>query len=265
VNVHNGKLSTRSDHRKHDRVLVSRFAMADAYPGEIEEAQNLVATCSDCAALAADIRAISASMARLPTPGRTRDFTITAEQAEKLSGNAVSRWLRTLSTPRWATVRPVAGVALSIGLVMAVIGGALPTQQPVLQDMGGRASAPLQESSGNGGVLDVEPNAAATPAQNPAPAGPGGEPLRAATADPVTIAMDHAYMSESTTTSEPDAAAPPNDGTELRAGGSAQPQAAVAPGKSLLIYAGLAIAALSLGLLTLAWAARRWFSDPLLR
>jgi hypothetical protein len=262
VNVHNGKLSTRSDHRKHDRVLVSRFAMDDAYPGEIEEAVGLVASCSDCAALASDIRSISSSMAHLPAPRRTQDFTISAEQAEQLSGSRVSRWLRTLSTPGWSTLRPVAGVALSIGLVMAVVGGALPNQQPAVRDAEFAVAAPTQEAAGGAQVPELQPVVPGSPLDNPAPA-PGGpdEPMFTTSEDPATRAIENAYIQESTTP-EQDAgqADDKNTGTPLES------QAVAAdPARNPLIYAGLAIAALSLGLLALAWAARRWFADPLLR
>src|SRR5687768_553177 len=100
--------------------------MDDAYPGELAEARSLVQSCAECAMLADDIRLISASVAGLPKPVRNRDFTISAEQAEQLKGSRVSRWLRSLSGPGWAALRPVSAAALSIGLVMAVVGASLP-------------------------------------------------------------------------------------------------------------------------------------------
>ena len=115
-----------SEHRRHDRLLVTRFAMDDAYPSETAEARQLIDSCAECAALAADIRALSSSMSQLPDAKRTRDFTITAEKAEELRGSRISRWMRGLATPKFGMLRPVAGVALSIGLVMAIVGVAMP-------------------------------------------------------------------------------------------------------------------------------------------
>jgi hypothetical protein len=264
VNVHSGKLSSRSDHRKHDRVLVSRLAMDDAYPGEVEEAVRLVASCSDCAALASDIRSISTSLAQLPAPSRSRDFTISIEQAEQLSGSRLSRWLRTLSTPGWSTLRPVAGVALSIGLVMAVVGGALPNQRPVFEDVGQILATPTEEAAaGDAQAPELQPGAAASPFSNPAPAAGGPDaPLFAASEDPTTLRYENAYIEESTA---PQDDASQAEGLDLDKGAAVQPAATADPARNLLIYAGLAVAALSLGLLALAWAARRWFADPLLR
>src|SRR6187549_2020 len=105
----------RTEHRKHDRLLVTRFAMDDAYPSERDEARLLVQSCPDCAALAADIRQISNATGQIPVPARTRDFTISAEKAEELRGSRLSRWLRGFAAPGWGmALRPVAGVALSI-------------------------------------------------------------------------------------------------------------------------------------------------------
>ena len=82
--MRNGKSLTRSDHLRHDRLLVTRFAMGDSFPAEKADAQALVQTCNDCAALAADIRLIAASMQRLPRPRRRVIHQLTAEQAERL-------------------------------------------------------------------------------------------------------------------------------------------------------------------------------------
>jgi hypothetical protein len=113
-----------NDHARHDRPLVARFAAQDAYPTEVDEAQALVQRCADCAALAADVRALMQATAQLPPIPRPRDFRLTAEQAEQLRGSTFERFLRRLSAPRLNVLRPVAGVALSVGLVMAVVGAA---------------------------------------------------------------------------------------------------------------------------------------------
>src|SRR5690242_16863300 len=115
MTVPNSPISAQ--HSRHDRMLVARIAAGDAGAQE-HEAQDLIRRCSECAALAADISAIAHSVAQLPAPARTRDFRLSADQADHLRGSRFDLWLRTLTGSRWATVRPVAAVALSVGLVM---------------------------------------------------------------------------------------------------------------------------------------------------
>lgn len=232
--------------------------MDDSYPSDRDEAVKLIETCSECAALAADVRSIATAMQRLPVAARTRDFTITAEQAERLHGSRLSRWLRTLAMPSWGVLRPVAGVALSIGLVMAVVGAGIPGMQPAAETFTNRTT-----DSGDSGALPPSvPRAAATPLPGdvspvlaPAsPAAPEGQ-FEAAqeTEDPASRNLDSAYVLASP---EPD-----TDGERAELTQSVPTD----PTRDVLVFSGLLIATLSLALLTLAWAARRYFADPLLR
>jgi hypothetical protein len=111
------------DHDRHDRLLVTRYAMGDAYPAEVAQAEELTQRCADCAALAADIRLIAARTSQLPEVRRPRDFRISAGQAEQLRGSWLERLLRPFSAPGWGVARPLAGAALVVGLSLAVIGG----------------------------------------------------------------------------------------------------------------------------------------------
>jgi len=172
-------------------------------------------------------------------------------------------------------LRPVAGVALSIGLVMAVVGAAMPSTLP--------AGATLFSGADSGAATNkAEPTQnAAPPEVAPAPetlgAAPGAAstqlPGYAAEASPLDTAgdgpvsalaqsspvpqtreIDHAYVEPS-----PDADVTPVQGDEFAAARPADTT------RDLLFYAGLAIAGLSVLLLALAWFARRYFADPLLR
>ncbi len=116
---------TTTEHDKHDRVLVARFAAGDAYPAELVEAQLLIDRCDECAALASDIALISARTSELPPIRRPRDFRISPEQADKLRGSWFDRLMRGFSNPGWSVVRPLAGASLAIGLALVVV-GALP-------------------------------------------------------------------------------------------------------------------------------------------
>ncbi len=254
--MNNNRSLTRSEHRRHDRLLVTRFAMDDAYPTERDEARTLLESCAECAALAADVRLIANSISRIPVAPRPRDFMINAEQAEQLRGSRLARWLRALATPGWATLRPVASVALSIGLVMAVVGAGLPGTLPAAEfkdDTTNQVAAPV----------DVPPPAATQEPQAPGmgapmvsepPPGDNLGPVSAeASQDHASRALDNAYVDPS---------------PEADAGEQIAPLRAAAPAdttRDLLVYGGLAIALLSLALLALAVTARRYFADPLLR
>jgi hypothetical protein len=271
----------RSEHRRHDRLLVTRFAMDDAYSSETAEARQLIESCAECASLAADIRALSSPMAQLPAAKRTQDFTITAEKAEELRGSQISRWLRGLAAPSFGMLRPVAGVALSIGLVMAVVGAAMPSTAPAGDKTLGAAE--IATATDKAGATQ---NAAPPPIA--APGGQVGESPNAGEAPgPLSTAMpEYALGAPSPDTRLED----PDDVSALDQG-SPEPQSdaingayvepTTEPGVSvegdfaasrpadntrdLLFYAGLAIASLSVLLLALAWFARRYFADPLLR
>jgi len=277
----------RAEHRRHDRLLVTRFATDDAYPSELDDARQLIESCPDCAALAADIRQIASATAQLPTAKRTRDFTITAEQAEKLRGSGFSRWLRGLSTPGWGALRPIAGAALSIGIVMAVVGVALPHSTPASDTFGSRANG-APTSAGSTPALIAAPAASMAPAPQPGGAGsdksqnPEFQPAATAAEPPDVAALASPTEGED---QPPELAVGLDRATQAPGSeyiNGAYEQASLEPGitaedsntaavrdadttSNLLIYGGLAIALISAALLGLAWFARRRFTDPLLR
>jgi hypothetical protein len=261
LGVQNGKTTMRSEHRKHDRLLVTRYAMDDAYPSERDEARLLIESCADCSALAADMRQISSSVGQLPAPARTRDFMITAEKAEELRGSRLSRWMRSFASPRWGTLRPVAGVALSIGLVMAVVGTALPATLPAAAPEGGVITLNSTDepafAPGPAAPAAPETSAPALGAPNEPAAGdppPGDRSnIESASQAPVSAEFDQAYTVESPQ--------PLADG-EVQSLRASQPRDT---SRDLLVWTGLLIAVISFVLLALAWLARRYFADPLLR
>jgi hypothetical protein len=227
----NSPRSTRipAEHARHDRLIVTRFAADDSYPTEIDEARQLVTTCSDCARLADDIGLLMAATAKLPAAQRPRDFRITHEQAESLRGSFLERLLRPLAAPRLAALRPVAGAAMSLGLALVVAGVALPTPSP--------AGAPADPGvMMNEGVPDKEVVAPA------APDGAAGE------AEAPDDSFDRVYTERLGTT----------DGTDV----SAQP---VDQTRTLVLYAGLVLAMISLAILSIVTFARRRSYDRLLR
>ena len=115
------------EHEQHDLLLVSQLAAGDPLdPERAQQAQAWLATCAECARLAADLRTVRAAVASEPVPARRRDFRLSPEQAEALQGNALTRFLRGLSLPRTRAFAPAAAGIMSIGLVFVVAGYAWP-------------------------------------------------------------------------------------------------------------------------------------------
>ena len=122
-----GPLPPAADHERHDALLVAQLSAGDPLaPEQRAQAEQLVGTCGACAALAAELRAVSVAVSREPVPSRRRDFRLSPEQAQQLSGNPLTRFLRRLSPPTARAFQPAAAGVLSIGLVFLVAGYAWP-------------------------------------------------------------------------------------------------------------------------------------------
>lgn len=251
-------------HAGHDQLLIARYAANDAYESELDEARRLVEACSACAAVATDIQLISRATARLPVPRRRRDFRLSPEQAERLRGSFFERLLRRLAAPGMAAaLRPVAGVALSLGIVLVIAGTGAGLPQAALP-----ASAPSQE------MYAVE-DAAGTPAAGTPGAGaPAGRDPGLRAQSPVP----HAAPGEAPALPPDGGPQPTGRGVTMNAeddhqtddGGIEPPEtadtlAATETGGNPLVYAGSLLALASLGVLLLSWFARRRVRDPLLR
>lgn len=115
-----------ADHSNHDRLLIARYAARDVDAAEAGTAETMVAECTDCAVLIADLVTITRTVAAVSTPRRTRDFRISAEQAAAVRGSFLERILRRFAMPSTAVLQPLAGAAVAIGLVLVVVGGTLP-------------------------------------------------------------------------------------------------------------------------------------------
>ncbi len=267
--------SLSAEHRRHDRLLVARFAAGDV-DGAVQqhEAQELVRRCSECASLAADIKAISSSVATMPAPARTKDFRLTAQEADHLRGSRFDRFLRTLTGSSWSTVRPVAAVALSVGLVMSVV-GAMPllgaatgagaprdavstTDQPIFA-----AGNPTPQSTEGDRPAPVSAPAA-TPGQSEL--GPGGQgAVIASTAD---NNINQAYVPSPAPEKQQQPGQQPepttgrsDTGNELN---QPLPGTSSTPNSTILI-AGVVLSLLALVALAAFYVARRRYYDPLLR
>jgi hypothetical protein len=198
--------SRHAEHARHDALIVAQLASEDALDAaQRQEAEQLVASCAECAALAADLRTVARIVAWEPPLPRRRDFRLTAEQADHLRGSRLSRLLRRVPLPHAAALRPTAVGALSIGLLLVVAGNVWPDRTataPAISPatirtevdasaapQGETSEVPLGASDVSAGALeappaDVQVDDAAAKADEPSVA-EGEEPAVAPAAEPL--------------------------------------------------------------------------------
>ena len=117
------------DHVTHDPELIAAYAAGDAAGPALDQAADLVASCTECAELHRDLRAISTALPELPAPVRPRDFRLTPEQAASLRPAGWRGVLGGFAAPRFRLVAPLGtGLAAAglAGLLLASPGGLLP-------------------------------------------------------------------------------------------------------------------------------------------
>lgn len=274
---------TSADHARHDRWLLVRFASHDELDAaESATVRSLLDTCRQCAALVEDIGTIAVATAQSLTPSRPRDFRLTPAQATAQRGSLLRRLLDRLASPTGLVVRPLAGAALAIGLVLVIASGSLPrsTGTPEAAPNGSQprlahasASAPAGEvDNANGSSPDVVIYA-------PRPTDPAGDrhaPQVAGSQDPdraafMTMQSDvPGVLAES---ADPELAGVRATDDQVSKG-SAQADSpltvAGSPGGSdwtgaAILVLGALLAIAGAVVLALNWVARRSSGDPLLR
>ena len=235
-----------SAHAAHDLLLVAALADegADALTGsEQERATTLVTTCSDCAALHADLVALAAAIPASATPPRPRDFRLSADDAARLRPAGWRRFLAGIGSSRDTITRPLALGLTTLGLVGLLVG---------------TVPGAFSFSSGAGPTLSAVGNsvgAAAAPAAAASGAAASTESLTVTTPPP---SVDNGGVFEG------------GDSGDRPAVTNAAPQAGVdAPntaeaairddssGLSVLLVVAGALLILGLGLFALRWTARR--------
>lgn len=125
-----------ASHAQHDLLLIAALSAGDIRAAERDQAEVLASACTECALLAADLRAIAVATAALPKPVRRRDFSLSAEDAARLRKGGWRGFVRTLAGPRSAALKP-----LATGLTTLGIAGLLLAALPAIQ-LGGAASSP---------------------------------------------------------------------------------------------------------------------------
>jgi hypothetical protein len=275
-----------ANHATHDAMLVASLADHSLPDGERTAAEALVASCRDCADLHADLAALRAATIAMPTPARTRDYTLTADDAMRLQPRGWRRLVSAFGTTRDAFSRP-----LAVGLTTLGLAGLLVTSLPSIltggatsatgsaSTVGGplAAGAPLQApgtnaEAGNGSGAPAVPAAAASAAPSGEKnVGGAGGPV----SSPVPVALPAASPGTDFSGNQPDrnsfGPAGSHGDTAGVTGGSSptprsqagldstgqRPEAAQQLGIPPLAIVSGAFLLVGLGLFAIRWGARR--------
>jgi anti-sigma factor RsiW len=258
---------SRSTHEAHDRLLIA--SLVDRSPSDTDRAlaEAQLAGCGDCAALYADLVALSAATRAMPIPKRPRDFTLTASDVQRLRVRGWRRLLAAIGSSRDVFSRPLAIGLTTLGLAgllvatvpayLPSLGG--PTSLQTAEDAqrnlaagAGEASGAGQESEAQGSEAPLAPESGPAIAASGPSAAPTGAPAPAGAASPEADAPDRLFEGGE---SSPIAGEPDGRGAldlfsdSLVEGEPAGPSPVVILA-SILLLAGL-------GLFGLRWTARR--------
>lgn len=113
------------EHAHHERTLVLRYFEEDPELTREERllASALLRTCPWCAALGPEAELIADANRAMIVPPAGRDFRITSRQARRArSFDLAAAAERIRAALRTELVRPLAGAAVAVGLVLAVVG-----------------------------------------------------------------------------------------------------------------------------------------------
>ena len=180
-------------HAAHDAELIARFVGGDATGRDEARARDLVASCPECAVLAADLVAIARATADLPEVPRHRDFRITPQQAAELHpAGFPSRLRRVLSGGSDRPFVPwqrLAGATAAIGIVMALVTSpvGLAALSPGHATLSAPGAAPALTSQG--GTVGGAPEHASGAGASPAAAAAARAARAAASAAPATVSV----------------------------------------------------------------------------
>jgi hypothetical protein len=117
---------TAATHASHDELLLARLYGGDVDGPERSRALDQMASCQECADLFADLGAIAAATAALPTPPRLRDFTLTEAEAARLGRRRID-WS---VLGRLGRTRALGRSMMAAGLVGVVLVGAISVFAP---------------------------------------------------------------------------------------------------------------------------------------
>jgi hypothetical protein len=268
-------MTVHNDHDRHDRFLVAALAAGDLEARALTDAQELVAACSDCAELLADLRSIAAATASLPPLPRMTDFRLSPDTAERLGARGWRGLLVRLADSRFGFSRPLAVGLTTLGLVGAIagsipgpMGGFGAGAAPVFSNVGNSLNATDGQDAFRSGA-GAAPNSAEPVAREPMPPSPAA----IAAGSPATTSLYPAATMPAK--GQEAASAAPSYGRNEALAATPSPQATVSdqetargartvasgstgsPGPSPLLVGSLALLLVGLGMLGAQWAATR--------
>jgi hypothetical protein len=180
---------TTAAHTTHDPILVA--ALTDRSPTATDRAaaEALVAGCSLCAQLHADLVALGAAARAMPTPARPRDFVLTPADAEHLRPTGWRRFVTAFGTARDGFSRPLAVGLTTLGLAGLLV-TTVPSLLPVSSATSGGPSAAEDSSGGISSLPATVAGAAAGRASSvPGPLAPGASAIADAPTGPPAFAV----------------------------------------------------------------------------
>jgi hypothetical protein len=270
---------TSSDHARHDLLLVAALAAGDLEGTDALRAESQLASCSACAELATDLRAIASAMApaSLPSRPRPRAFTLLPSDAARLRRAGWRRLLGRFGSPGLAFTRPLAAGLTTLGVAVLVV-AALPAglsgpTTGALAPAGSAAESAGERDRVQGYVTDNASGGPSAAPLAPSPAEPAPSP--AASAAPAATAAPSAALEPQ---ASPDAGQGVTDGFAASPGSKAQTSAggedtldplthetraaenqdlSASPGPSPLVMIGWGLLVIGVALFALSWAGRR--------
>jgi hypothetical protein len=288
-----GVMNGTRDHASHDTLLVAALADRTVAGPERAAAEGLVATCSLCARLHADLVAISTATRQLPAPARTRDFMLTPADAERFRPSAWRRFIAAFGSSRDTLSRPLAAGLTAIGLaglLFATIPGTFGQETTILSTVGSAVGqgAGQDLTAAPSGALSVAGGAVAAPAASPASgnddgaarasgfvAAPAVPPVPAASVAPVKQAVPGASggfgsivqpsedvysgSGEGSGVVAEATAAAPSAATDLA--DSTAPPGRSSGGPSTMVVVSGALLLIGLALFAVRWTSRRFGRD----
>jgi hypothetical protein len=245
-------------HALHDRLLVARAAGGDLDPEDRAVADDLLAACPDCRALARELKTLRASAAALPTARRTRDFRLSAAQAQRARGGVLERLLTPLAGPSFGFLQPLAGVVAALGLFLLVVNSV-----PLTMTGATGGTAPQMAAEGTDSQAGAEAPAGATPGATTAAGGTrkGSQPGYGTGLSPLASAGPTAATDKSGVS--PGAAPVPTGSDGGLQGLTRDTFGSTQPSVPIGLLLGTTLVVVGLGLYVLRMYARR--EDPLLR
>lgn len=255
---------TSPKHAIHDRLLIAALADRTVDAAERARAEAQVAACDACARLHADLVALSLATREMPVPSRPRDFTLSAEDAERLRIRGWRRILGVFGSAGDVFSRPLAIGLTTLGLAGLLLG----TIPSALTGLGGGpaalstvgAPADVRNSGGAGAEAAPEFMAQASAAASAAPEIPMDTAASAAPA-PAAAPSEAPAAAGALESEDPDVIFEGGEQNQMEGEPEQADQFSRMPdpstGPSPMILVGGALLLAGLALFVLRWAGRR--------